>query len=59
MKINKDVFLVEQGRLMSPPSPSLITVKFEFYNQGICKLMAGGEAKAMKSMTVSIWLSFI
>ena len=54
MKINKDVFLIEQGHLMDPASPSVITAKLNFQNQKICKVMTGGTAKAMKSMTVSI-----
>ena len=54
MKINKNTFLIEQGHLMDPASPSLITVKLNFDNQKICKLMAGGEANVMKTMTISI-----
>jgi len=54
MRIDKDVFLIEQGHLMNPVSPSVITVKLDLHNQKIKKLMAGGEAKVMKSMTVRI-----
>jgi PhzF family phenazine biosynthesis protein len=54
MKIDKDIFLIEQGHLMNPASPSLITVKLDLHNQIIKRLMAGGEAKVMKSMTVRI-----
>ena len=54
MKINKDLFLIEQGQLMNPASPSVITAKLNVDNQKICKLMAGGEAKVMKSITLSI-----
>lgn len=54
MKINKNTFLIEQGHLMNPASPSLITVKLNFDNQKICKLMAGGEANVMKTMTIRI-----
>jgi len=54
MKISKNVFLIEQGHLMIPESPSVITVKLDLHKQKINKLMAGGEAKVMKSMMVSI-----
>ncbi len=54
MKINKETFLVEQGHLMNPASPSVIIAKLNVDNQKICKLMAGGEAKVMKSITLSI-----
>lgn len=54
LKVNKDQFLIEQGHLMNPVSPSLITVKLDYHNQNISKLMAGGEAKVMKSMTINI-----
>jgi len=54
MKIDKDVYLIEQGHLMTPTSTSVITAKLNFVNNKICTLMAGGEAKVMKSMTVSI-----
>jgi PhzF family phenazine biosynthesis protein len=54
MKIDKDVFLIEQGHLMKPASPSVITAKLICDNQKISTLMAGGEAKVMRSMTVSI-----
>jgi len=39
---------------MHPASPSVITAKLDVDNQKICKLMAGGEAKVMKSITLSI-----
>jgi len=54
LQINKNVFLIEQGHLMTPASPSVITVKLTINNQKISTLMAGGEAQAMQSMTVSI-----
>lgn len=53
-KKDKDVFLIEQGHLMTPVLPSMITVKLDLINQKISKVMAGGEAKVMKSMTVRI-----
>ena len=54
MEINKDVFLIEQGHLMNTASPSVITAKLICDNQKISTLMAGGEAKVMRSMKVSI-----
>lgn len=54
MKRDKNVFVIEQGNLMTPVSPSVITVKLTLTNQKINTLMAGGEAKTTKSMTVSI-----
>jgi PhzF family phenazine biosynthesis protein len=54
MKIDKDVFLIEQGHLMNPASPSIITVKLDLNNKKIKKLMAGGEAKVMKSIMITI-----
>jgi PhzF family phenazine biosynthesis protein len=54
MKMIKDEFLIEQGYLMNPPSPSLIIAKLNFHNQKISKVIAGGEASVMKSLTVSI-----
>lgn len=50
----KNVFLIEQGHLMDPVSPSVITVKLDVDHQKISKLMAGGEAKVMQSMTVRV-----
>jgi hypothetical protein len=54
MKINKETFLIEQGHLMHPASPSVVTAKLNVDNQKICKLMAGGEAKVMESIKLSI-----
>jgi PhzF family phenazine biosynthesis protein len=54
VKRSKNVFLIEQGHFMNPVSPSVITVKLDLHNQKINKLMAGGEAKVMKSMTITI-----
>jgi len=54
MGFNKDVFLIEQGHFMKPPSPSIITVKLNLEDGKIAGLMAGGEAKLMKSLMISI-----
>jgi hypothetical protein len=54
MGINKDVFLIEQGHFMKPPSPSAITVKMNLEDGKTTGLIAGGEAKVMKSLIISI-----
>jgi len=52
MGINKDVFLIEQGHFMKPPSPSVITVKLNLEDGKITGLMAGGKANVMKSIVI-------
>jgi len=52
--IKKDVFLIEQGHFMKPPSPSVIRVKLNLEDDKITGLIAGGEAKVMKSLIISI-----
>jgi predicted PhzF superfamily epimerase YddE/YHI9 len=54
MGINKDVFLIEQGHFMKSPSPSFITVKLNLQDGKITGLIAGGKAKVMKSLIISI-----
>ena len=54
IRIDKDVFLIEQGHLMNPASPSVITVKLDIHNKKIKKLMVGGGARVMKSITIMI-----
>ena len=54
MGFNKDVFLIEQGHFMKPPSPSVITVKLNLEDGKITGLIAGGKAKVMKSLMISI-----
>jgi PhzF family phenazine biosynthesis protein len=45
---------IEQGWLMRPPSPSVITVALEFDDGRISRLMAGGAARAVSSMHVEV-----
>ena len=52
MGIDKDAFLIEQGHLMEPPSPSVIKVHLKFEDGKISRLIAGGKAKVMKSMII-------
>jgi len=54
MGINTEVYLIEQGHLMKPPSPSIITVKLNFVNGKIAGLIAGGKANVIKSLTISL-----
>jgi PhzF family phenazine biosynthesis protein len=52
--VANDRLLIEQGRLMSPASPSVITVDLETKDGKISRLMAGGRAKAVKSSSVEV-----
>ena len=52
--INKDTFLIEQGHLMEPPSPSVIKVQLKLKDKKIFRLIAGGKAKVMKSLIIRI-----
>ena len=54
MGINKEVYLIEQGHFIKPPSPSVITVKLNFEDGKVTGLFAGGKAKVMKSLNISI-----
>lgn len=54
MDVKKDRMLIEQGWLMSPASPSVITVKLERVDKNIVRLMAGGRAKSARTLSVEI-----
>ena len=54
LKMQKDQFVIEQGHLMEPSSPSRITVKLDIAAGRILKLMAGGKAKVMESIYIEI-----
>ena len=45
LNINKETLVIEQGRFMTPASPSLITVELTVENGKILGLMAGGHGK--------------
>lgn len=47
-------FLLEQGRLMPQPSPSLIEVSLDIGPAGIQRLWAGGTARLSHSQTLSL-----
>ena len=44
LEIEKESFIIEQGHLMEPPSPSVITVNLKIIDGTISGLMAGGKA---------------
>ncbi|QJQ98840.1 PhzF family phenazine biosynthesis protein [Halomonas sp. PGE1] len=46
--------LIEQGRLMQPPSPSVIRVELELADGKISRLMAGGAARVMSTLRVEV-----
>jgi PhzF family phenazine biosynthesis protein len=52
LSMQKSQFVIEQGHLMEPPSPSQITVKLNIAAGRIKKLMAGGKAKVMESIYI-------
>ena len=52
LHIEKDTFLLEQGRFMEPASPSLITVELTVENGEIQNLMAGGHGKVSRSLNI-------
>ena len=51
---DSDQLVIEQGQLMSPPSPSIITVKLQRDGGRIQSLMAGGRGIAQDSLTITI-----
>lgn len=52
LHIDKDTFLIEQGRFMEPASPSLITVELSVENGEVKNLMAGGYGKMSKRLSI-------
>lgn len=52
--IDAETILVEQGRLMHPASPSLITVTLRFSAGSIASLLAGGKARSTRAMEVEV-----
>lgn len=52
--IRATAFAIEQGCFMAPASPSLIKVMLEVERGGIKGLMAGGKARVMDEIVVSI-----
>lgn len=52
--LKQPVLRIEQGHLMQPPSPSLITVEFDLERDAILRLMAGGAAQVMQTLTLDL-----
>mgnify|MGYP003626622699 FL=1 len=52
LNINKETLVIEQGRFMTPASPSLIAVELTVENGKILGLMAGGHGKVSESLTI-------
>ncbi|MFT4938784.1 MAG: PhzF family phenazine biosynthesis protein [Paraglaciecola sp.] len=52
LHLGKDTFLIEQGRFMEPASPSIIRVKLSVENDKIQNLMAGGDGKISKTLSI-------
>ena len=54
MNAKKNHLIIEQGWLMSPPSPSQIIVDLEISNGKITRLMAGGKGLVSERKTIEI-----
>ena len=54
LKNEKGQYLIEQGHLMSPPSPSVIAVRLQIAGGAISRLMAGGKAAVSEVRSVEI-----
>lgn len=54
LQIKKDTILIQQGKFMTPASPSLIVVNLKIENDSIIGLMAGGKGIVKTQMEVEI-----
>jgi PhzF family phenazine biosynthesis protein len=54
LEIRKKEILIEQGHFMTPPSPSIISVRLVTKEHHIKKVMVGGRAKAVRGLTISL-----
>ena len=54
MGVHKEVFHIGQGHLMQPPSPSVIEVRLTVTDGRISGLLAGGKAKHMSTITITL-----
>lgn len=52
--LDKDRIVIEQGRFMSPASPSMITVDLEKQYNRITSLMAGGYGHSLRTMEIEL-----
>lgn len=54
MKIQRDQYVIEQGILMTPPSPSELIARLDLENANIRKVMVGGKSTPLRTMEVEI-----
>jgi PhzF family phenazine biosynthesis protein len=54
LQIKEETLFIEQGRLMNPPSPSLITVNLRINSGYITGLMAGGKGRSIRTIEVEV-----
>ncbi|WP_424003642.1 PhzF family phenazine biosynthesis protein [Maribacter sp. IgM3_T14_3] len=55
LQLKKTTFKIQQGKYMSPPSPSAITVKLELKNNEITSLMAGGKGVLTNQVEIDMF----
>ncbi|HYE01328.1 MAG TPA: PhzF family phenazine biosynthesis protein [Alphaproteobacteria bacterium] len=49
-----DRFVIEQGRYMDPPAPSLIKVELDIQGGALAAVHVGGRVRVMREMTVTV-----
>ena len=54
MGVMAQPILIEQGRLMATPSPSVIRVDLRLQDGAIASLLAGGKGRAMRRMVIEV-----
>ncbi|MFD1140173.1 PhzF family phenazine biosynthesis protein [Larkinella insperata] len=54
LKLRKTTFLIEQGHLMQPPSPSLLTARLQTEQGLITGLLVGGSAQVSHTIDIHI-----
>lgn len=52
--LDREHFLIEQGHLMSLPSPSVLTVELQADNGYIQRLLVGGRATVLDTLVISL-----
>ena len=54
LNVDSTEMLIEQGRWMTPPSPSVLTAKLDTHDGKIQKCIVGGEAKLMNEILLTV-----
>lgn len=54
LHLKTDLYRIQQGLHMSPPSPSVIEVRLEWQDQHIRSLMAGGRARLAETISLNL-----